>query len=127
MSTVAVTVISAALFGVYIFTRFGQRAASQWTSAYMLEWLLSFDNLFVFHQIFLAFGTPADQRHKPLMAGIIGAVFLRLVALTAAEYLVHSFWVMHFILGGFLVFTGVKTLMEADDDEDYAKGWFVQT
>jgi tellurite resistance protein TerC len=92
----------------------------------MLEWLLSFDNLFVFHQIFVAFGTPPEQRHKPLMFGIIGAVFLRLVALSLAEYMIHSFWVMHFILGGFLVFTGVKTLMDADDDDDYKEGWFVK-
>jgi tellurite resistance protein TerC len=93
----------------------------------MLEWLLSFDNLFVFHQIFLAFGTPADQRHKPLMLGICGAVVLRLVALAFAEYLFHSYWLMHFILGGFLVYTGARTLMEEDvDDENYSKGWFVQ-
>jgi tellurite resistance protein TerC len=126
VSAVGVSVFSAMLFGAYIYMRFGPHAASAWTSAYMLEWLLSFDNLFVFHQIFLAFGTPADQRHKPLMAGIIGAVFLRLVALSAAEYLVHSFWIMHFILGGFLVFTGVRTMMEGDEDEDYSKGPFVQ-
>jgi tellurite resistance protein TerC len=126
MSAVGVSVLSAFFFGAYIYTRFGPHAASEWTSAYMLEWLLSFDNLFVFHQIFVAFGTPPDQRHKPLMAGICGAVFLRLVALSAAEYLVHSFWIMHFILGGFLVFTGVRTLMEADDDEDYTQGRFIQ-
>jgi tellurite resistance protein TerC len=128
VAAVGVSFLSAVLFGVYIYTRFGPHAASQWTSAYMLEWLLSFDNLFVFHQIFIAFGTPPDQRHKPLMAGIVGAVFLRLVALAFAEYLIHSFWVMHFILGGFLVFTGVRTLMEADEDgdEDYTKGKFIQ-
>jgi tellurite resistance protein TerC len=127
VGAVSVSVLSAVAFGVYIYTRFGKHAASQWTSAYMLEWLLSFDNLFVFHQIFVAFGTPADQRHKPLMMGIIGAVFLRLVALAFAEYLIHSFWVMHFILGAFLVYTGVQTMMEADDDEDsYEQGWFTQ-
>jgi tellurite resistance protein TerC len=127
MAAVGVSVLSAVLFGVYIYMRFGSHAASEWTSAYMLEWLLSFDNLFVFHQIFLAFGTPADQRHKPLMIGICGAVFLRLVALACAEYLIHSFWVMHFILGGFLVITGVRTLMDAEDEDDnYQRGWFTQ-
>jgi tellurite resistance protein TerC len=126
MAAIGVSVLSAALFCVYIYMRFGPHSASQWTSAYMLEWLLSFDNLFVFHQIFLAFGTPADQRHKPLMIGIVGAVFLRLVALSLAEYLMHSYWVMHFILGGFLVWTGVKTLMEADGDDEYSQGWFIK-
>jgi tellurite resistance protein TerC len=126
VGAVGVSVLSAVAFGAYIYVRFGKHAAAQWTSAYMLEWLLSFDNLFVFHQIFIAFGTPADQRHKPLMMGIIGAVFLRLVALAFAEYLIHSFWVMHFILGGFLVYTGVQTLIADDDEDSYEKGWFTQ-
>jgi tellurite resistance protein TerC len=60
------------------------------------------------------------------MMGIIGAVFLRLLALTLAEYMIHSFWVMHFILGGFLVYTGVQTLIADDDEDSYEQGWFTQ-
>merc|ERR1719281_45034 len=60
------------------------------------------------------------------MMGIIGAVFLRLIALAFAEYMIHSFWVMHFILGGFLVYTGVQTLIADDDEDSYEQGWFTQ-
>lgn len=33
-----------------------------WMSGYMLEWMLSFDNLFVFHMIFSVYGMPAKFR-----------------------------------------------------------------
>lgn len=33
---------------------------------------------------------------------------------------------MHFILGGFLVYTGVQTLIADDDEDSYEQGWFTQ-
>ena len=36
------------------------------------RWLLSLDNLFVFHLIFKTYKTPAAQIHKALFIGIMG-------------------------------------------------------
>jgi tellurite resistance protein TerC len=110
-------------FNVYVYFRFGQHAAWQWASAYALEWLLSFDNLFVFHQIFTAYKTPVELRYRPLMIGIFGALILRLVALYFAEFMMHKFWVMHLIFGVFLVYTGLRTISEEEDEEEeYRQG-----
>lgn len=39
-----------------------------WLSGYMLEWMLSFDNLFVFHMIFSVYQTPDHLKHRPVAA-----------------------------------------------------------
>eukprot|EP00931_Biecheleriopsis_adriatica_P060610 TRINITY_DN36409_c0_g1_i1.p1 TRINITY_DN36409_c0_g1~~TRINITY_DN36409_c0_g1_i1.p1 ORF type:complete len:191 (+),score=35.34 TRINITY_DN36409_c0_g1_i1:75-647(+) len=45
-------VIMAMCFCSWVLCFFGPPQAYMWISGYMLEWLLSFDNLFVFHLIF---------------------------------------------------------------------------
>jgi len=111
--------------GIFYFQ--GGHRAFMWMSGYMLEWMLSFDNLFVFHVIFQVYGTPADQKHKPLYLGICGAVFFRLLFIFIGEYLMHAMMFMHLLFGGFLVYTGIKTaLVDEDDDEDPSKHPLVQ-
>jgi tellurite resistance protein TerC len=95
-------------------------------SGYMLEWMLSFDNLFVFHMIFSVYGTPDHMKHKPLYLGIVGAVFFRLVFIFIGEYLMHVMYFMHFIFGAFLVWTGIKTVTADDEDEDPSQQPLVQ-
>jgi tellurite resistance protein TerC len=112
-------VLCGAAFNGYVFFRFGEMAAWQWASAYVLEWLLSFDNLFVFHSIFSMYKTPESMRHKPLFIGIMGAVVFRLGFLFVGEYLMHVFWYAHLGFGALLVVTGVRSAMD-DDDEDVA-------
>jgi tellurite resistance protein TerC len=40
-------ILCAGGFATYIYYRNGHNAAFDWSSGYMLEWMLSFDNLFV--------------------------------------------------------------------------------
>jgi len=93
-------------------------SAYMWASGYMLEWMLSFDNLFVFHMIFSVYGCPDNLKHRPLYFGIMGAVVMRLVFIFGGEYLMHAFTFMHFVFGSFLVYTGVKTVTADEEDED---------
>merc|ERR1719456_949740 len=108
----------ACAFCGWVFMYFGESQAYMWMSGYMLEWMLSFDNLFVFHMIFSVYATPDNLKHRPLYLGIIGAVFFRLVFIFVGEYLMHAFYFMHFIFGSFLVYTGIKTATADDEDED---------
>merc|ERR1719240_286886 len=116
----------AGAFCGYVHHRYGPNAAFDWMSGYMLEWMLSFDNLFVFHLIFSVYGTPDTLKHRPLYLGIIGAVFFRLVFIFIGEYLMHAFFFMHFIFGSFLIYTGVKTATADDEDEDPSQHPLVQ-
>jgi tellurite resistance protein TerC len=89
-----------------------------WMSGYMLEWMLSFDNLFVFHLIFSVYRCPDELKHRPLYLGIMGAVVFRLVFIFIGEFLMHTLWFMHLIFGAFLVYTGIKTVSADEEDED---------
>jgi len=111
-------VMCAVAFNGYVLYRFGHQAAWQWASAYALEWLLSFDNLFVFHSIFTAYKTPEHMRHRPLFIGIVGAVVMRLSFLSGAEYLMHTVWFMHLIFGLLLVVIGVRSVLDDDEDDE---------
>jgi tellurite resistance protein TerC len=93
-------------------------SAYMWMSGYMLEWMLSFDNLFVFHLIFSVYGCPDNLKHRPLYLGIMGAVVFRLAFIFIGEYLMHAMAIMHFVFGSFLVYTGIKTVSADEDDED---------
>jgi len=93
-------------------------AAYMWWSGYMLEWMLSFDNLFVFHLVFTAYACPDYLKHRPLFFGILGAVIMRLVFIFIGEYLMHAMGFMHLIFGAFLIYTGIQTLMADEEDDD---------
>jgi len=97
---------------------YSSSAAYMWMSGYMLEWMLSFDNLFVFHLVFSVYTCPDYLKHRPLFFGIVGAVVFRLVFIFVGEYLMHAMSLMHFVFGGFLVYTGLKTVSADEDDED---------
>lgn len=108
----------AVAFNGYVYLKFGADAALNWAVGYALEWMLSLDNLFVFHLVFEMYGVPDHLKHKPLFIGIIGAVIFRLVFFVVGQALLHSNSWMHLIFGGFLVYTGVKAGITDDEDED---------
>lgn len=103
-------------FNIFILFSRGHEAAVDWGTGYLLEWMLSIDNLFVFRTIFQTFHTPDSHKHKPLFWGIVGAIFFRMVFFAVGEFMVHTFSYTHLLLGTFLIYTGIKVL--AVDDED---------
>jgi tellurite resistance protein TerC len=119
-------ILMACAFCGWVYLYYGENQAYMWMSGYMLEWMLSFDNLFVFHLIFNVYSTPDSLKHRPLYLGIIGAVVFRLVFIFVGEYLMHAFFFMHFIFGSFLVYTGIKTATADDEDEDPSQHPLVQ-
>jgi len=119
-------VFMASVFCGWVYWYYSPSAAFMWMSGYLLEWMLSFDNLFVFHLIFNIYGTPDNLKHKALFLGICGAVFFRVAFIFIGEYLMHSMFFMHFVFGGFLIWTGAKTMFTDDEDEDPSQHPLVQ-
>lgn len=119
-------VLCACAFCGWVYWYYGASQAFMWMSGYMLEWMLSFDNLFVFHLIFTVYATPDRLKHRPLYLGICGAVFFRLVFIFIGEYLMHAMFFMHFLFGAFLVYSGIKTVAVDDEDDDPSQHPLVQ-
>jgi len=119
-------ILCACAFCGWVYHSHGPNRAAMWMSGYMLEWMLSFDNLFVFHLIFSTYATPDHLKHRPLYLGICGAVFFRLVFIFVGEYLMHSMFLMHFVFGAFLIYSGITTITSDDEDDDPSQHPLVQ-
>mmetsp|Transcript_6284 Transcript_6284/g.13585 ORF Transcript_6284/g.13585 Transcript_6284/m.13585 type:complete len:398 (+) Transcript_6284:94-1287(+) len=112
-------------FNLFVFYQYGMSGAVDWMNGYLLEYLLSLDNLFVFHLVFSLYKVPEDQKHKPLFWGIAGAVVFRMVFFLTFEVLMRWISFVHVIFGVFLVYTGIKTATVDEDDEDPSQIPFV--
>ncbi len=64
-------------FGVYLLVHHGAVMASLFFTGYVMEKVLSVDNLFVFMAIFSWFSVPENYRHRVLYWGVLGAIVFR--------------------------------------------------
>ena len=90
----------------------GSEKALEFTAAYTMEKALSVDNLFVFILVFSYFCVPDKWQYKVLFWGVIGALVFRGLFIVAGIALVEQFSWMVYIFGAFLIFTGVKMLLQ---------------
>ena len=101
--------------GVYVMM--GQQAAFEFLGAYLIEFSLSIDNLFVFITVFTAFRVPVDYQHRALAWGIWTAVVLRFIFIFLGVSIVEKFtWVLY-IFGFILIFSGYK-MFKGDEEEE---------
>jgi tellurite resistance protein TerC len=96
----------------------GGEAAGLYLTAWMLEYALSMDNIFVIALIFRYFMVPAIHQHRVLFWGILGALVLRGVMIWVGAELIHAFHWIEYVFGAFLVFTGLKMLKAGDAEID---------
>ena len=98
----------AVLFGGGVYYYYDHIKAMEFFTAYLIEYSLSIDNLFVFMLIFRYFGVPHAYEHKALFWGILLALITRAAFIFAGVALINLFgWVMY-IFGAFLIYTGIK-------------------
>ncbi len=104
-------------FGVFVWYTEGQMIAIEYISAYLMEWSLSIDNIFVFILIFSFFGIKKEYYGQVLLLGILMAIVFRIIFITIGIALVAKFGWLLYVFGAFLVFTGVKMFFVEQDDE----------
>lgn len=109
-------------FFVFLFFYDTQDSALEYISAYLMEWSLSIDNIFVFILIFTFFKIHSDHVARALLIGILMAIVFRIIFITVGVALVERFYWILYIFGGFLVYTGIKIFaVKGDDEFDPAK------
>jgi tellurite resistance protein TerC len=104
-------------FFVFVFIKYGQTFALEYLSAYLMEWSLSIDNIFVFILIFSAFSVQEKNYGRVLLLGILMAIVFRIIFITVGVALVERFHWILYLFGVFLVFTGYKMFVASDDEE----------
>ena len=105
-------------FCVYMWIENGQKPALEYLSAYLMEWSLSIDNIFVFILIFSAFSVKEKHYGRVLLIGILMAIIFRVIFITVGVVLVEKFHWILYLFGVFLVVTGYK-MFTANDDEEF--------
>ncbi len=101
----------------------GMEATGLYLTAWMLEYALSMDNIFVMALVFKAFGVPRQFQHRVLFWGIIGALVLRGLMIWVGAELVHRFVWIEYVFGAFLLLTGIKMLKGGDSEMDPQQNW----
>jgi tellurite resistance protein TerC len=90
--------------------------ALEFLSAYLMEWSLSIDNIFVFILIFSAFGVKEKHYSRVLLVGILMAIVMRVGFITVGVALVAKFHWLLYLFGVFLIYTGFKMFTASHDE-----------
>jgi tellurite resistance protein TerC len=110
----AVWVALALLFNLGIYFWRGSESALEFLAGYLIERSLSIDNIFVFLLIFSYFRVSPLYHHKVLFWGILGALIMRVIFITAGVALIQRLHWVIYIFGAFLILTGLKMALKKD-------------
>lgn len=114
---VGIYVALAAIFGLVIFQQFGADYAGQFAAAYLTEYSLSVDNLFVFLVIMSSFAVPSELQHRVLLVGVLLALFLRAILIVVGVGAIQRFESLFLLFGLFLLWTAWKVAKDEGDEE----------
>jgi tellurite resistance protein TerC len=103
-------------FFVFMWFENGKTLALEYISAYLMEWSLSIDNIFVFILIFTSFSVKEQYYSRVLLLGILMAIVFRVIFITVGVALVNRFEWLLYIFGAFLVYTGFHMFTSKDDE-----------
>jgi tellurite resistance protein TerC len=85
--------------------------ALEFITGYLIEYMLSVDNVFVIILIFISFKVNKIYYKRVLFWGIIGAILMRFIFIFLSSALIQRFdWILY-IFGLFLAFTGIKMFL----------------
>jgi len=116
----AMYVALAVIFAVIVYVWQGHQAALEFVTGYVLELSLSVDNLFLFLVIFNYFAVPEEQQHRVLFWGILGALTMRGIFIGAGVGLIYRFHWLLYVLGGLLIYSGIRVCLAGEHQIDPA-------
>ena len=91
--------------------------ATKYFTAYLMEWSLSIDNIFVFILIFTFFKVEASDAGRALLVGILLAIVFRIIFIALGIELINKFHWILYLFGFFLVYTGYTLFVKKDEAE----------
>jgi len=103
------------LFNVFIWYWKGGEPALAFFTGYLLEKLLSLDNMFIFAVIFNFFEIAPRHQHRILFWGVLGAIVFRLLLILIGVKLIEVFdWVLY-LFGAILIYSSYKFFIERNE------------
>lgn len=93
--------------------------ALKYITAYLMEWSLSIDNIFVFILIFSFFKVGETDAGRALLIGILLAIVFRILFIALGIELINRFHWLLYIFGAFLVYTGFKLFTKNEEEGEF--------
>lgn len=98
----------------------------EFLTAYLVEFSLSIDNIFVFVVIFDYFSVPPEAHYRVLYLGILGAIIFRGIFIFAGiELLERASWAF-FLFGALLLYSAARLLRHKDGERNLDQIWSVR-
>lgn len=116
----------AMIFNGLIWHTQGPDPALAFLTGYILEKLLSLDNMFIFIMVFNVFAIGPKYQHRVLFWGILGAIIFRLFFILIGIKLVEAFEWTLYVFGALLVYSSYKILRDRNKIVDLEKKLFVK-
>lgn len=105
-------------FGGYLYFHHGSEMASLYFTGYVLEKVLSVDNLFVIMAVFSWFSIPNEFRHRVLYWGVVGAIFFRAVFVAIGAGLMALGPFVELVFAAMVAYTAVMMLKKGEEKEE---------
>ncbi len=110
-----VCVAVALIFGAFFFQWRGKEEGMEFFAGYIIELSLSMDNVFVLALIFGYFRVPIQHQYRVLVIGFINALIMRGTVIGLGSVLIARFHWILYIMGAFLIYSGVKMLLTKEE------------
>ena len=104
-------------FCVFLWVEKTPLVATKYFTAYLMEWSLSVDNIFVFILIFTYFRVEEADAGRALLIGILLAIIFRIIFIAVGIGLIERFHWILYVFGAFLIYTGIKLFSKKDEAE----------
>ncbi len=94
----------------------GPAKGIEFLTAYLVEYSLSVDNLFVFLALFTYFVVPREAQRKVLLWGILGAIFFRGIFIFIGIAAIERWSFLMYVLGAILIYTAFKLITQKEKE-----------
>lgn len=104
-------------FGGVVFLVLGSTASGEYFAGYLLERMLSVDNVFVFVVILSYFAVPIRLQHRALLFGVITALVLRAIFIFGGIAILERLTWTEYVFGFILLYTAYKLFTNGDQEQ----------
>lgn len=111
----------ALFYNFVVWTRLGADQGKDWLIGYMLEFIFSIENVFIYHVVTKAFNMPRSIAQKALAIVVVCQVLFQAVFFMGLAHILKSIIVLPYIVGAWLLYVAYHTLGEEEDEADVNK------
>jgi tellurite resistance protein TerC len=119
MHRIVIWIVLSLLFNLLVWKVRGPEKGLEFLTAYLIEYSLSVDNIFVFVLIFTYFGVPPMAQHRALVWGIVGALVMRGIMIWCGIALVQRFSFILYFFGVFLLVSAFRMFFGKTSPGDF--------